>query len=128
MSTKIKQGRAAQEMVESMYAPLQQFSEEEQDGRLKDTQKIGATAGRSGAVSLASFLPLRPAVLHLGAPQLCADCSLSSLILIEFSAALTIARFLCTSWAPSGPRPTVISNGASRLFSSGSLLQTGRLA
>jgi hypothetical protein len=41
-----KQKKAAEEIAEIIYASLQQFSEEEQDRRVKDIQKIGPNAGR----------------------------------------------------------------------------------
>ena len=46
MSLHTKQKKAAEEIAEIMYASLQQFSEDEQDRRVKDIQKIGANAGR----------------------------------------------------------------------------------
>jgi len=46
MSLQAKQKKAAEEIAEIMYASLQQFSEEEQDRRIKDIEKIGTNAGR----------------------------------------------------------------------------------
>ena len=41
-----KQKKAAEQIADIMYASLQQFSEEEQEKRVKDIQKIGANASR----------------------------------------------------------------------------------
>ena len=46
MSTRTKQKKSAQDIAAIMYASLQQFSEQEQQKRLKEIQKIGANAGR----------------------------------------------------------------------------------
>jgi hypothetical protein len=46
MNLHAKQKKAAEEIAEIMYASLQQFSEEEQDRRVKDIARIGANAGR----------------------------------------------------------------------------------
>jgi hypothetical protein len=104
MKTQTKQKKAAKEIAEIMYASLRQFSEEEQDRRVKDIQKIGATAGRKR-----SGKP--PKLFHSGEPSFTsarrnsALNALSSLVLIAFSTALTIARFHCASLATLGPRP-----------------------
>jgi hypothetical protein len=46
MSLHAKQKKAAEEIAEIMYTSLQQFSEEEQDRRVKDIARIGANGGR----------------------------------------------------------------------------------
>jgi hypothetical protein len=72
MKTQTKQKKAAQEIAEIMYASLQQFSEEEQDRRVKDIQKIGATAGRkrSGkSPKLSSTRASRPSPRRAATPR-----------------------------------------------------------
>jgi len=72
MSLHAKQKKAAEEIAEIMYASLQQFSEVEQDRRVKDIQKIGANAGRkpSGKAPKRSFTrPSRSSARRAAAPR-----------------------------------------------------------
>ena len=49
MSAQTKQKKAAQEIAAIMHTSLQQFSEEEQQKRLKQIQKIAAKASRKSS-------------------------------------------------------------------------------
>jgi len=44
MNKKTKQKEAANQIAEIMYASLQKFSQQEQEKRVKEIQKIGASA------------------------------------------------------------------------------------
>ena len=72
MSLHAKQKKAAEEIAEIMYASLQQFSEDEQDRRVKDIQKIAASAGRkpSGkSAKRSSTRASRPSRRRAAAPR-----------------------------------------------------------